>query len=165
MFEEPRLPEASNGVGGADGGVGLLDHGTSHHDGRIAGVDEALDEVEASLARALVQERHKVLARVRWLVLELYVGLSLHELEFRGDQEAERAVGPGDRVEQLWVFRRAALDELSVCQHHVVRHADVLEEAVLPRARLDSESGDQTSHRQIVQLGHDRGRQTQWRQM
>ena len=132
VLKEPRLPEAANRVVSTNLSINLVDHSTSHDDGGIAGVDEALNKIEASLAGTLVQEGDEVLAGIRRLVLDLNEGLGGDHHELGGNQETNGSIGPGHGVEELGVLSLAALNQLSRGQHNVVGDADVLEETVLP---------------------------------
>ena len=160
VLEEPGLPEATNSIVGTNLSINLIDHSTSHDDSSIAGVDEALNEIETSFTSTLIQESNEILASVSRLILELNVGLSRNHHKLSSDQETNSTIRPGDGVEQLSVLSLAALDQLSARQHNIIRDTDVLEETILPRASLDSESSDQTSDSQVIQLGHDGSGQT-----
>ena len=161
VLEEPLLVPLADLV--QLGHLARIHHVADHDDRALLVEDQTLDEHVgvAALAKLLVQDPVALGGRVRRLVRQLHEALRRDHLDLDGGEEAEGAVGPGHREEEVRVLLLRALDHGAVRHDEFVGEADVLEKAELVGGGLDAGAHDETADGEVVQLGEDGDRPAQ----
>mmetsp|Transcript_44717 Transcript_44717/g.112718 ORF Transcript_44717/g.112718 Transcript_44717/m.112718 type:complete len:340 (-) Transcript_44717:230-1249(-) len=154
VFVEPRLKPPSDRV---DLGVlWLISVLTGHENTTFGIVENGLNKLRSVLTHGeLFKLGDHLLPGVSRMVLEMHPWLHRTNAKTDCSDEAERTVGPGQRMEKFRVLFTCALDHRAVGDHDLIPLDQVTEETILVRAALHTVAGNQTTHSQILELGSD----------
>lgn len=151
VLVEPGLVKVTESVN-LTSSRGLINTNTSHNNSSILGVDKSLNVLNVGILDVLLDEVDPLLLGEAGLILEVDELTGGNNLDIGRDQEAKSTVRPGDIVEKLGILILGATNELTRGKDDLEGLADVLEETVLERGALNTETSNETTNSQIVKL-------------